>query len=239
MPVLVKDAVWGPTPPQRGPPAPVRVKGSMDVGTLGLIPGSVTSMPAWRLWSTSAVVSLLRGEGSQGMGHIHTCQGILSNNDADTMQRGEGAVGRSAPWRGHAHGGDRGMATTCCCPTAGDALYPWAQHLGALAVVIKALLQKLCTMRANGCLPPRITLSARCLNSPPANPGFAASHGCTHTAAPQPAQGADSLQQCHLHHHQDMGQQHCSPLPPRYPRGGFTAASALQAAMGPCTPGNG
>lgn len=35
MPVLVKDAVWGPTPPQRGPPAPVRVKGSMDVADFG------------------------------------------------------------------------------------------------------------------------------------------------------------------------------------------------------------
>uniref|UniRef100_A0A669PEJ8 Transmembrane protein 17B n=1 Tax=Phasianus colchicus TaxID=9054 RepID=A0A669PEJ8_PHACC len=114
-------------------------------------------------------------------------------------------------------GGDRGTATTCCCPTAGDALYPWAQCLGALAVAIKALPQQLCTTRANGCLAPRITLSSCCLNSPPANPSFAASHGCTHTAAPQPAPGSDGLQWCPLHHQQDMGQQHCSPLPSRYP----------------------
>lgn len=36
---------------------------------------------------------VLRGEGSQGMGHIHIHQGILSNNDADTMQWGEGGNG--------------------------------------------------------------------------------------------------------------------------------------------------
>lgn len=109
-------------------------------------------------------------------------------------------------------------------PAAGNALYPWAQCLGALTVAIKALPQQLCNMRANGCLAPRITLSSSCLNSPPANPSFAGSHGCTHTAAPQPAPGADGLQRRPVLHQQDMGQQHCSPLPSRYP-GQFDSCS--------------